>query len=152
MIVFRLCKSRYADSLTGLGAEKAGGRWNDKEIAIIYTSESRALCTAEIAVHTPLGNIPDNYQLVKIEIPEHSILEIKTPKLPNDWRSFPYPVSTRKLGNEFVSNNRFLVMKVPSAVVQDEYNYLINPGHTDFKKVGILSKEVFVFDERLFRK
>jgi RES domain-containing protein len=152
MIVFRLCKSRYADSLTGLGAEKAGGRWNDKGIAVIYTSESRALCTAEIAVHTPLGNIPDDYQLVKIEIPEHSILAMKTSNLPPDWRSFPYPVSTRDLGNEFILNNRFLVMKVPSAVVQDEYNFLINPGHRDFRKVRMLSKEAFVFDERLFRK
>ena len=61
MIVYRLCKSIYKKDLSGKGAEIAGGRWNSKGYAILYTSESRSLCTAEIAVHTPLGNVPADY-------------------------------------------------------------------------------------------
>ena len=54
MKVFRLCKAKFANDLSGLGAEKSGGRWNSKGVAMVYSSESRALCTTEIAVHTPL--------------------------------------------------------------------------------------------------
>ena len=58
MIVFRLCKSMFKDDLSGRGAEIAGGRWNNRGRPMLYTAENRALCTAEIAVHTPLGIVP----------------------------------------------------------------------------------------------
>ena len=77
MIVFRLSKSRFARSLDGKGAEKYGGRWNSPGMAMIYTCQSRSLCLAEIAVHTATGNIPDDYNLISIEIPGRSISKIK---------------------------------------------------------------------------
>jgi RES domain-containing protein len=152
MIVFRLGKSKYSNDLSGKGAEKSGARWNSKGIAMLYTSQSRALCTAEIAVHTPLGTVPRDYTIITIKIPDDSILEINISKLPSDWKSFPYPNSTQKIGDKFISDGKFLVMKVPSVVVQGEYNFLLNPNHKDFHKVKILSVEPFTFDERLFKK
>ncbi|MBP8994051.1 MAG: RES family NAD+ phosphorylase [Bacteroidales bacterium] len=152
MIVFRLSKSLYSNDLSGKGAEKAGARWNSKGIAMIYTSDSRALCTAEIAVHTPLGNVPEDYSIITIEIPEDSIREVKIEELPSDWKTFPHPDSTQRIGNKFIIDNIFLVLKVPSAVVQEEYNYLVNPNHRDFHKVKIIAVEPFTFDERLFKK
>ncbi len=152
MIVYRLSMSTHSDDLSGKGAEKNGGRWNSKGTALIYTSETRALCMAEIAVHTPLGILPQDYELIAIEIPDHTniqILELKS--LPTDWRSIPHAHSTQEIGDQFVKANKYLVMKVPSVIVSGEFNYLINPGQKDMKSVKIKLKESFNFDKRLFR-
>jgi RES domain-containing protein len=153
MIVFRLSKSVFSKDLSGKGAEKSGGRWNSKGVAVVYTSDSRALCTTEIAVHTPLGNIPTDYQIVSIEIPDGIKIEaLNTEKLPSDWRIFPHSLSTQQIGDAFIRNNIFLVLKVPSVIVPGEFNYLINPNHSDFKKITIKAINSFNFDERLFLK
>lgn len=151
MIVFRLAKLRYVKDLSGKGAEKSGGRWNSKGTVMLYTSFTRALCTAEIAVHTPLGIVPADYMLATIELPDTArVLKQETPKLPDDWRSFPHPNSTQLLGDEFIAEGKFLAMQVPSVVVQGEFNILLNPGHRDFGKVRVIKTERFMFDERLF--
>lgn len=151
MIVFRLSKSKYARDLSGRGAEKAGARWNSKGTAVVYTGASRALCTTEIAVHTPLGNIPLDYMIITLEVPDDApMAEIAPQQLPSDWKSIPHANSTQRLGDFFVSESRYLVLKVPSVVVQDEYNFLLNPQHRDFNRVRILAIEPFSFDERLF--
>ncbi len=152
MIVYRLSKSKFSADLTGKGAEKAGGRWNSKGVAMVYTSSSRALCTAEVSVHVPLGIVPADYELVTIEIPDDSVTEAGIKDLPGDWRSFPHPNSTQKLGDRFVREGRFLVLKVPSVVVQGDYNYLINPRHEAAAKVRVVNTEPFLFDKRLFIK
>jgi RES domain-containing protein len=152
MIVYRLSKSRYSADLTGKGAEKSGGRWNSKGVAMVYTSNSRALCTAEVAVHIPLGILPADYELVTLEIPWDSVEEANIKDLPSDWRSFPHPDSTQKLGDSFVREGKFLVLKVPSVVVQGEYNFLINPKHKSAAKVRVVNREPFLFDKRLFIK
>jgi len=151
MIVFRLSKLKFASDLSGKGAEKSGGRWNSKGTALVYTSESRALCTTEIAVHTPLGNLPADYRLISIEIPDDIPLkELAISELPEGWNSIPHSQSTRAIGDKFVTDNKFLVLKVPSVVVPGEYNYLLNPNHKEFTKVKIKTIEPFNFDERLF--
>jgi RES domain-containing protein len=153
MIVFRLSKSKFANDLSGKGAEKSGGRWNSKGTALVYTSESRALCTTEIAVHTPLGNLPLDYQLISIEIPDDvPIQKITSSDLPSDWKSIPHVYSTQSIGDKFVAEGIFPVLKVPSAVVQDEYNYLINPAYIGSAAIKIKTIEPFNFDERLFLK
>lgn len=152
MIVYRLSKTAFCDDLSGKGAELWGGRWNSKGLAMVYTSESRALCITEIAVHTPLGIVPEDYCLSTIEIPgDTPVREIKTDKLPADWKSFPHAESTQVIGNEFVRDKQDLVLKVPSAIVPGEFNYLINPGHPGISKIRIISTEAFLFDERLFK-
>jgi len=153
MIVFRLSKLKYADDLSGKGAEKIGRRWNSKGTAMVYTSESRALCTAEIAVHTPLGNLPVDYQLISIEIPDDIVFrELVLNELPVGWHSIPHAHATQEIGDKFVADGKYAVLKVPSVVVQDEFNYLINPNHNESLRIRILSVEPFNFDERLFIK
>ena len=153
MIVFRLSKSKFANDLSGKGAERSGGRWNSKGTALLYTSASRALCTTEIAVHTPLGNLPLDYKLISIDIPDEiQIQELAAADLPADWKSIPHAHSTQQAGDRFVSEGIFAVLKVPSVVVQDEFNYLINPVHKDSRKIIITAIESFNFDERLFTK
>jgi len=153
MIVFRLAKAKYSSDLSGMGAAKTGGRWNSKGISIIYTSESRALCTAEIAVHTPLGLLPLDYEIISIEIPD--TVEIKvlpTHEYPINWNSIPHSATPQKTRDNFIMQNDYAVLKVPSAVVQGDFNYLLNPNHTDFKKIKIVKAESFSFDSRLFKK
>lgn len=152
MIVFRLSKSTFCRDLSGHGAEKSGGRWNEKGYPVVYTSSSRALCLTEVAVHIPLGIIPHDFMLTTIEIPDNTIIEeIKEEDLPPNWKSFPYSTYPQKLGTLLLKEGKCLVFKVPSAVVQGEFNFLINPNHSDITKVKITSVEPFFFDERLFK-
>jgi RES domain-containing protein len=150
MIVYRLSKSKYSNDLSGKGAERSGGRWNSKGVAMIYTGASRALCTAEIAVHTPLGNIPTDYDIISFDIPDAFIRELDVTTLPENWRSFSQLPFTRETGDKFVSDNIYLILKVPSAVVPGDFNFLMNPHHQYFSKVKIVAIEKFAFDERLF--
>lgn len=71
--------------------------------------------------------------------------------LPDNWRKFPYSKITQELGEDFIERNENLYIKVPSAVVQGDFNILINPIHSDFNKVKIIKTEKFNFDERLFK-
>jgi RES domain-containing protein len=150
MIVFRLSKSRFSKDLSGRGAELVGGRWNSKGLPMLYTSSSRALCTAEIAVHCPLGIVPFDYEIIEIEIPETSIQIIQENQLSGNWKQFPHQNFIKKIGDEFLKKNEFLVLKVPSAVVSGDFNYLINPFHATFSEVKIIKIEKFEFDKRLF--
>jgi RES domain-containing protein len=151
MIVFRLSRKKFRYDLSGRGAEITGGRWNSKGVRMLYTSQSRALCTAEIAVHSPLGIVPTDYWLSSIEIPANAPLDAIDPaKLPAGWRSFPHPHATQLIGDQFIHQNKFLVLKVPSAVVPGDFNFLINPAHKLFSKVKVKKAEKFAFDERLF--
>lgn len=150
MRVYSLSKSKHARDLTGRGAELSGGRWNSKGSPMIYTSDSIALSTAEIAVRTTLGNIPEDYLLVVYEIPEKSVRTLEVIDLPPDWKSYPHVPSTQRVGGRFLFENEFLVLRVPSAVVPAESNYLINPKHKGIKKVRLVKIEPYSFDERLF--
>ena len=151
MIVFRLSKERYKNDLSGIGAEKYGGRWNNKGTRITYTAESRALANLEIAVHVTLYGLPKNYYLTSIEIPDNLIIEYDQTRLKGrNWKSNPPLHFTQLEGDTFVNDNKGLILKVPSAIVQDDYNYLINPQHKDFGKVKIIESRPFNFDKRLF--
>lgn len=153
MIVYRLCKSEYAGDLSGEGARKFGGRWNSKGTAMIYTAESRALCTAELAVHLSLGMLPKGYRMISILIQDDITTgELNNNELPVDWKSFPYQPSSQAFGDAFIQNLEFAIIKVPSAVVPGDHNYLLNPLHPDFREIRIIDSENFDFDERLFLK
>jgi RES domain-containing protein len=151
MIVYRLVRKKYGFALSGEGAKKAGGRWNSTDLPLIYASDSRSLCTAEVAVSLPMDIFPNDYEMLLIDIPDElSILEIIIRDLPDGWRKFPYLDETVQLGDQFIFDNKYLVMKVPSAVVPGDYNYLINPHHPDFAKIRIIKQEPYEFDERFF--
>src|ERR1700712_576683 len=128
MIIYRLCRKIYANDFSGRGAEINGGRWNGKGIAALYTSSSRALCAIEILVHVPVGIIPKDYYLISIEFPDNSpIKAIDAKNLPDNWNSNPISSSTQRIGNTFFSEQKELVLKVPSSIIKDEWNYIINP-------------------------
>lgn len=136
--------------MSGVGAALKGARWNSAGVEMVYTAGNRSLAMAEVAVHLSLGMLPDDFMMLTIEIPDKlAIKEIDTLTLPIDWKAFPFPTSTQKYGDEFVRENEFVVMQVPSVVTQGDYNYLLNPLHKDFPKIKIVDRVPFPFDARM---
>lgn len=152
MIVFRLSSSRYAKNLSGKGAELYGGRWNSIGTPVVYTASSRALAMAEVAVHLHIQKIPKDMVMVELYIPEDSITSLPFHELNKDWEKFPYSIQTQNLGDEFFQENRFLGLKVPSAVVIGDFNFLINPRHVEIQKIKVVNISPFRFDSRIFSK
>lgn len=153
MIVHRLSKGKYHLDLSGKGAELYGGRWNSKGVDLLYTSQSRALAFAELAIHLPVGIVPKDYFLVAVNIPDSvNIFKLKPSDLPADWRSNPHSNSTQRIGDQFVLESKYLVLQVPSALVPGDFNFLVNPGHPQLREVTIENIEPFEFDSRFAAK
>ncbi len=152
MKVFRLERKKYKIELSGKGAAKSGNRWNSKGTEMIYCSKSRALAMAEVAVHLPLGLLPNDFVMMEFEIP--STIKSKTiaiAKLPRGWNDFPQAPATQKIGDVFIHDAAVCVLKVPSSVVKGDFNYLINPAHKDFAQIKVISRSDFPFDRRLLK-
>src|SRR4029079_2049972 len=123
MIIYRLSTGKYAKDISGSGAKLNGGRWNPVGIDALYTSEYISLCILEILVRANKYTSPDNYTLISIEAPQSSIYEIQLQKLKPNWQhDVEY---TQWIGSEFFKNNPSLILKVPSAIVPQEHNFLI---------------------------
>lgn len=154
MIVFRLSRNKYKHDLSGIGASIRGARWNSKGTSILYTASNRSLTMAEVVVHISLEFLPENYYMIEIFVPDYApMLIISEYELPKYWNSFQFqPFELKKIGNDFIQNNKYLVLQIPSVVTKDDYNFLINPKHPLFKKVKIINTEKFPFDHRLFEK
>ena len=148
MLLYRITRQTYANDLSGTGARLYGGRWNNIGRAMVYTASSRSLATLEALVHLPTAIIPDDFCLVLIEAPE-DVFEADTSLFPPNWNAYPEPEVLKRTGDFFLKQNQHLLMKVPSAIVKQEFNYLINPGHAKISKVKIVAIEPFTFDERL---
>jgi RES domain-containing protein len=151
MIVYRISHCKYIEDLSGRGAAMYGGRWNSEGVYILYTAGGPSLAMLESLVHFG-GRIVGDYCQIALEIPDENILEITTDNLPDNWRESPAPDLLQAYGNKFIREAGYLALKVPSVLVPDESNYLLNPLHPDFKKVKILVKSRVQFDERLLRK
>jgi RES domain-containing protein len=152
MLVYRICKNSYADDLSGLGAKLHGGRWNSKGISMLYTSSSRALAALEVLVHIPAAIPLKDFVLVSIELPENNMEEIRFNGIKNEFEKKGLGASFHSIGDEWVRKNRSLVLKVPSLIIPEEYNYLVNPDHHLFSKIKIKGKKEFSFDSRLLKK
>ena len=152
MVVYRIAKTGHIHDVSGIGARTYGGRWNNKGTAIIYASENRALATVEYLVHVPLSLVPSDISIASLKIPDGIIpKEISLPDLPVRWRDYPAPPELAEIGTQWALTNDTLLLRVPSAVVEHEFNILINPLHPDMKRVAIPRIEEFRFDIRLLR-
>ena len=151
MIVYRLSLDVYKDDVTGTGAKLYGGRWNSAGVPALYSTESISLAVLEILVRIDRKNIPLHHYLLQIEIPDTEIpISIPKSKLKAGWKD-DLPL-TQWIGSEFLNAGDAMILKVPSAIVEEEHNFILNPRHPHFKKVKIVSAKKFVFDTRLFLK
>ena len=149
--LYRLSLDPYSDDLSGTGASLTGGRWNRRGLRVLYTAGSRALATLEVLVHTPAMFIPKSYYLLTIRAPEDTLLSVPLDQLPDGWNSLSPPDLVKDITESWLNDNRFLLLKVPSAVVTGEYNFLINPAHPRSSEVVIMDKCPYQFDSRLLR-
>ncbi len=149
MIVYRVGKTKYASDLRGEGARLFGGRWNNKMLSCIYTSESRALAVLEYTVNVNLDDIPRALSITTFEIPDKTIRILNEADLPGDWKLSPAPSSTKDFGSALLQAAAEPVIKIPSTVIPEEFNYLLNPLHRDSKNFKILDIKDFVYDVRI---
>lgn len=150
MRVFRLVRRAYAWPLSGKGAALYGARWNSPGMEVVYTACNRSLAMAEVLVHLPLAALPDDYCMLELEVPETIPFDQLTPEqLPRNWNAFPHKGSTQRFGDDFLRKGDQLGLLVPSVVTRGDFNLLLNPVHTDFKKIERISLEPFPFDQRL---
>lgn len=151
MLIYRITKKQHAD-LLGLGGLYSWGRWHEKGNRVIYGSESRSLAAWEKFVHiSDINLLPDDLVLMQIEIPDNRIKLINETKLPKGWKGFPYINYTIKIGTDFLRSTENVIMRIPSAVIEKEYNYLINPASDLITECKIKSTIPFAFDKRVFR-
>ena len=149
---WRISKTRYATStLDGEGARHNGGRWNSVGTRVAYASESVALATLEVLVGLQDTAILSSYSLTRAEFPEDLVEMLDRRTLPVTWNRYPPSPETQRVGDLWVAQARSAVLKVPSAVVEAEHNYLLNPRHPQFGRVLVHAPEPFQLDPRLLK-
>ena len=119
----------------------------------MYTSATLALAAIEVFVHLTPSEMPRDLVAIAAEIPDDvEIRRLRGRDLPAAWRTHPAPDALAALGTDWVREGRTAVLAVPSAVIPQEENYLLNPGHVDFRRVRIGRPGPFRFDERMWKR
>ncbi len=149
MIVYRIGESRYASDLTGEGARLFGARWNHIGTACLYTAESRALAVLEYTVNVNIAVIPRALSMATFEIPDTGIQVLAQADLPGNWKESPAPASTKDFGTSLLQAAATPIIKIPSTVIPEEFNYLLNPSHAGSRDFRLLEVRDFVYDVRI---
>ena len=150
---WRIISANYKDkAFTGDGARIHGGRWNSKGVAVVYTAGSLALASIEMIVNLPAPKLLQKYVRISAHISLDLVSDLSEADLPEDWSSRPIAPSTRVVGDCWVKKQSSAVLRVPSIVVPEEYNYLLNPTHPDFAKIEIGKPIIYYFDPRLKKR
>ena len=147
---YRIVAPRWAnDALSGAGARKYGGRWNSPGRPLVYLGGSRALAALEMLVHltSPLSRAK-SFKIIEVTIPTDLISHYPVEILPENWRDSPATHLTQEIGDDWM-NSTHLALSVPSLIIPEETNILINPLNPNFTKIVSHSPTDFHFDSRL---
>lgn len=147
MLVYRIALKRWSNELIASGNP---ARWNTKGNYIIYTASTRALACLENVVHRSGEGLNGNFKVIVISIPasmKHK--EIKLSELPFGWHDFINYKDCQSIGDRWYREGKTAILKVPSAIVPKEFNFLLNTRHKDFPKIKLVETEDFLFDSRL---
>ena len=131
----------------GEGARRYGGRWNSAGVPMVYASEHESLAVLEVRVHIAMSGV---YKSFSFDFDEGLMRTLPVQQLPKDWQREPPPVSLQRLGDQWVKEGDSLILAVPSAIVPNELNLLLNPRHPDFSKIDIHTATDLTLDRRLF--
>lgn len=153
MLVYRIANLRFKEfTLSGIGAEKVGGRWNEVGTRAVYCSENIALALLEYYVHSEnIATLPKEILVAKIEIPDKFVIQ-ELDELPERWNQYPYSSKTTTVFTQLAQSRDFFALKVPSTIVGMENNYILNPLYKDFGKVEVVEFMTLPIDERLKTK
>jgi len=129
-----------------------GGRWNSPGTPMVYAAQSQSLAILEMLVHLDSPNLLKRYILFGIEIETTLISPVDRSSLPKNWKTDPVPTSVQTIGDRWAASFISVALNVPSALVPDESNFLLNPLHPDFPKLKIQKPLAFQFDPRLTKR
>lgn len=152
MKLYRIAKSAYIDDPTGAGARLYGGRWNEKGVPVIYTAASPSLAALEFLVHIPIVLAPRDLSICRFDLPDDvSVTTVKKSALPEDWKTNPPGAGSQAIGTKWALGGKSLLLIVPSVIVPQENDILINPHHDEFRRI---KKRIdpFEFDPRLMAR
>ena len=154
MRIWRICREPYAiDPLEGKGGFYTSGRWHTKGRPVVYTSSTLSLAALELLVHVSKSTFPSDLVQLEIDIPDTLKIEkVDTSRLPGNWKSYPAPAELRTIGDDWLTACSTPVLQVPSAIIPEESNLILNPQHADMSKITVVSTEVFTYDPRISSK
>lgn len=150
MEMFRITKEEFSESLSASGS---ANRWNLKGQQVIYTASSRSLSTLELVVHKGAVKPLFHYKVMVISVADDDSLykQIKINELPYHWRTMAAYSELQKIGSGWYNSMETLVLKIPSAIIPLEYNFMINTEHPNFReKISLVRTEDYFWDSRLF--
>jgi RES domain-containing protein len=143
-----------ADDLSGAGAKATGGRWNAPDHAVVYASATRALACLETIVHLNADKLPLNRYLVEVIVPDSvwaAAQRETVASLPVGWDAEPASTTSIAFGTAWIAGRRSALLVLPSVVVSEEFNVLINPAHPDAGRIGCRKVRKWLYDARLRR-
>jgi RES domain-containing protein len=149
--VFRICRRAFARSpLDGRGGLAVGGRWHGPPRLVVYASQSLSLASLEVLVHADFDLVPKDLVALELDVPASvKVATLSATVLPRTWRHHPAPASLQRLGNAWLDRASSCVLRIPSAVIPSESNFLLNPKHSDIQKLRVVRRTNFRFDPRL---
>lgn len=146
----RIVQSRFAASaFSGEGARRVGGRWSSPGASVVYAAGSTSLAMLEILVHVHSRKLLGSFVHFDLNFESKLIESVDSRRLPRDWRTSPAPESLREFGDQWATHGNSPVLRVPSVIVPHEWNYLINPEHSEFRNIIIGPRRPLKFDTRL---
>ena len=150
---WRIVKAKHSTTaFTGEAAKAFPGRWNSRGVPMVYVASSISLAILEVLVNLQSQELLDRYALFEVSFDNALVFTIKPLGLPDTWRDLsPDNARIRTIGDDWISAGRSAVLGVPSAVVPDEWNYLLNPNHSDYVKISVGPKRSFQLDPRLIK-
>ena len=154
-VVWRIAadtKSYRADDLSGGGAKATGGRWNAPDHAVVYASATRALACLETFVHLNASGLPLNRYLVEVTLPDDiwaAARRVEAADLPVGWDAEPASRTSVDFGTDWIVEKAAALLIVPSVIVPEEFNLLINPAHADAARVTARKARKWTYDSRL---
>jgi RES domain-containing protein len=151
--IYRFTKRKYArpvsNALSGEGARITGGRWNVPGYRAVYTSAHISLAILEILVHAGEPEDLEDWVVIPLELVDKQVERLAAEKLPKDWRS--KLELSQHLGTKWLTSGSSLALEVPSVIVPDESNILLNPLHADFESMKLGDPKHYLLDSRLWK-
>jgi RES domain-containing protein len=144
--------SRAQTAFTGEGPWRYGGRWNSPGVRVVYVSEHQSTAALEVFANRVPFILDEKYKAFRLEWPDRLTETFAVAKLPPDWKRSPPPPEAMQIGDRWINEQRSAVLALPSALSPADTNFLLNPGHADFKQIRIAPPVDYEFDPRLMNR
>lgn len=151
MRFWRIAQRRHALDRSGFGVSLSGGRWNSAGMAALYAGTTISLSALERFVHLD-GCILPPQALVAVDVPDECpIFEPEMADLPKEWDALPSSISAQAFGDGWLRGEAHLIMRIPSVIINEEKNVVLNPRHVEYERITLTVMRAFAFDPRMHR-